>query len=504
MTIIKNKETNSEKSFLLKMNIIYVLCIVLHLFYGVFGLLSNVVPLIVYNILGCALYFYLLNLNKKGYSFLAAVISLIDILSYTVLMTFLIGTNIMFHTILLSVIAMTFTLDSKVSSKIKIFTAIFTGFIYMFIESGFISFNPLYSFTENQIQLLRITNSFIAIMPILYIMTVYDNFRLKLITEEQNTSRLLSSIKHLINETNNKTLLIESSIESIDNAVNKSNESINNIENKSQHVLSSQQENFSSVESVVLEVNKLKKGLKSLKEQSNNIYTESNNASIFINDGFEQIKQVNSDVELLQTNSNEIKELMTKLSDAISLINNTSNVIVSIAQSTNMLSLNASIESSRNGANKNGFGVIASEIRSLADQCKYSSTEIVNTTNEIFDRIKKVSNSIDINNILISNVYKAVQETNMNFNNILTSIDSIINQVDSINNLSENELISINNLALISNELNSTIEKTLFSCTDIADEISNQVIIEDDIREHISKLNTLSLELKNTVEKIKP
>lgn len=500
---MKNNETTSEKSFLLKMNVIYLLCIVMHLFYCIFGVVCSNFPLIIYNGLGCILYTYIIRLNKNEHSFLAAILSLIDILIYTILMIFIAGTSVMFHTILLSIIAMTFTLDSKVSSKTKLFTAVFTSAIYILIESSLFVINPWYTFSANQIKLLRLVNSFITIMPILYIMTVYDSFRLKLIIEEKNMSNLLSSIKHLIAETNKKTASIEMSLHSIDDAVNKSNVSITNIENKSQTVLSSQQENFSGVENVVLESNKLKDGLNILKEKADSISAESSNASIYITNGFEKMKQVNLDVNALKDNSNEVKELMTNLLDAISLIKNASNVIVSIAQSTNMLSLNASIESSRSGQNKNGFGVIASEIRNLADECKNSSTEIVEITGEIFDRIKKVSDSININNTLISNVSNIVQETNLDFNNILTSIKSIKEQVNVINNLSESEVDSINNLVSISNGLNSTIESTLFSCTDIASEISNQVVIEENIREHISKLNILSLELKNIVEKIK-
>src|SRR6185295_7635857 len=52
------------------------------------------------------------------------------------------------------------------------------------------------------------------------------------------------------------------------------------------------------------------------------------------------------------------------------------NTITIIAERTNLLSLNASIEAARAGDAGRGFAVVAEEIRNLADRCAKASADV--------------------------------------------------------------------------------------------------------------------------------
>ncbi|MDR1612264.1 MAG: methyl-accepting chemotaxis protein [Planctomycetota bacterium] len=76
---------------------------------------------------------------------------------------------------------------------------------------------------------------------------------------------------------------------------------------------------------------------------------------------------------------------MRAIADQSKSINAILKTIDSIAFQTNILALNAAVEAARAGRNGKGFGVVAAEVRSLANR----SAQSVDTTREVLDRTNK-------------------------------------------------------------------------------------------------------------------
>ncbi len=71
-------------------------------------------------------------------------------------------------------------------------------------------------------------------------------------------------------------------------------------------------------------------------------------------------------------------------------------VVSLITQQTNMLSLNASIESARAGEAGKGFAVVANEVKELSRQTKSATKEIALKIDFIQTQIKRVEESVII------------------------------------------------------------------------------------------------------------
>ncbi|NHW59947.1 methyl-accepting chemotaxis protein, partial [Escherichia coli] len=69
------------------------------------------------------------------------------------------------------------------------------------------------------------------------------------------------------------------------------------------------------------------------------------------------------------TTMDEISDSSNKIADIINVINN-------IAFQTNILALNASVETARAGTHGRGFMVVANEVRNLAVDSAKAATEI--------------------------------------------------------------------------------------------------------------------------------
>ncbi len=85
----------------------------------------------------------------------------------------------------------------------------------------------------------------------------------------------------------------------------------------------------------------------------------------------------------------------------IDIYKNTSENIVSIANKTNLLSLNASIEAARAGEQGRGFAVVAEEIRKLSTSIK---TLIVKDNQQAEETIPMVDESVSAIKTLIESI----------------------------------------------------------------------------------------------------
>ena len=80
--------------------------------------------------------------------------------------------------------------------------------------------------------------------------------------------------------------------------------------------------------------------------------------------------------ESLQARVNQIAEQILNLSQQTHQIGTISTLVSDLATQTNMLALNAAVEAARAGEHGKGFGVVATEIRKLADQSRKSAEQI--------------------------------------------------------------------------------------------------------------------------------
>ncbi|ULO06081.1 methyl-accepting chemotaxis protein [Paenibacillus sp. 19GGS1-52] len=130
---------------------------------------------------------------------------------------------------------------------------------------------------------------------------------------------------------------------------------------------------------------------------------------------------------------NELKETTTSVIKVLE-------VMKSITQQTNILSLNASIEASRAGEAGHGFMVVAREIRQLADQSKRNIAIVGDITDRIMidmnDTVAALSEVAPLFKEQIisvqdtSNIFESVQEQ---MNHFIARLESVTMSIDGLN-----------------------------------------------------------------------
>lgn len=131
----------------------------------------------------------------------------------------------------------------------------------------------------------------------------------------------------------------------------------------------------------------------------------------------------------------EAMSIVTELQKSVNNLDKIVNVINAISKQINLLSLNASIEAARAGDAGKGFGVVALEIRNLADQSVNSGKEIGNNVKLIKD---KINSTIDIVRLLTGKSEEQLDAAS-EVNKAFIKIDhAVTNVVEQLNGLKEN------------------------------------------------------------------
>ncbi len=125
----------------------------------------------------------------------------------------------------------------------------------------------------------------------------------------------------------------------------------------------------------------------------------------------------------------EIVKTVAFLTNKIKDITLFVDAIESIASQTNLLALNAAIEAARAGDAGRGFGVVAEEIRGLADQSHNSTEQIKNLVSNIQAESEKAITAMNKMNTVSEDETEAVSAAEQVFTKMATSIEAIVDKI---------------------------------------------------------------------------
>lgn len=164
-----------------------------------------------------------------------------------------------------------------------------------------------------------------------------------------------------------------------------------------------------------------------------------------VTDVTQQVVNASGEAKKAQEHLGALKGRMHELEEATATIDGLVTVVRNVADQTNLLALNAAIEAARAGELGRGFGVVASEVRTLAEQSRESVSEITAQINNIKNHVASMGEGIHIINTSFANNVQAV-----------TSVDdSVHGLVDIFGNIDK----AVARLAPVTQEQSATFEE---------------------------------------------
>ncbi|HEX3022694.1 MAG TPA: HAMP domain-containing methyl-accepting chemotaxis protein, partial [Lachnospiraceae bacterium] len=223
-----------------------------------------------------------------------------------------------------------------------------------------------------------------------------------------------------------------------------------------------------------VEMENLSAKLDLINENSNVMEKLSNDTKILSSKGLSMIDVLIDKSNHTKVSTTNVNTIVVDMYESAKQINAISDTLSSITSQTNLLSLNASIESARAGEAGRGFAVVANEIRLLAEQSTASTEDIKGIIAGIQKKTDAVLEAIQSTQAVVNEQDVAVNQTKKIFDDILVSIERMIKQVDEVRtyifNVVENKKTletDIESISAISEETASASEEVTASTEEI-------------------------------------
>lgn len=184
-------------------------------------------------------------------------------------------------------------------------------------------------------------------------------------------------------------------------------------------------------------------------------------------EGRRDMNQVNDAMKKIQVSMHTLGDSIGEVGQAAVKIDEITNTISNIAEETNLLALNASIEAARAGDAGKGFAVVASEIKKLAEtsasaaeeisQLINSVTGLINTTvsqsKENMEEIVQSTELVDTACVTFDKIYQSINATNETVQNMIEKVKQVDDVATSVAAITEEQSASAQEIEATSVEI---------------------------------------------------
>lgn len=277
---------------------------------------------------------------------------------------------------------------------------------------------------------------------------------------------------------------------------NKIQEEVEVLASSGQEILSSiteassgTSETAAAVSETTTTVEELKQTAQLAAEKAKNVSEVSDDALKVLQSSEKSLESTIQGMSRIQDGMGTISESILKLSEQSQAIGKIIDTVNELAEQSHLLAVNAAIEAAKAGDQGKGFGVVAGEVRSLAEQSKQATVQVRAILSEIQNATGAVVMATEQGSKAVANGMSQSKETTDSIRSISDRMNLVAESASQIAITSDQQLIGVGQVTVAMNN--------------IKDASNEQVDHIKQIESGVQSLNHVSNNLKKLVSEYK-
>ena len=255
-----------------------------------------------------------------------------------------------------------------------------------------------------------------------------------------------------------------------------------------------------NLEEAAGEMNELSATVEEIASSSADVAETARQAAERADEGREQAAAATEEIGAIEAESQQAAEQVEALESEIEEIGEIVAMIDEIAEQTNMLALNASIEAANAGGSGDGFAVVADEIKSLADEAGSATDEVDErieavqaTTDETVDDIERMRDSVERG---VETIEAAVQQ----FDDVADAVADAESGVAEISDATDDQAASTEEVVAMVDEVSDLSEDTAGEATNVSSASEEQAASINEVAQNVDEMADLAGDLDDLVD----
>ncbi|RHT91692.1 methyl-accepting chemotaxis protein [Clostridium sp. AM27-31LB] len=317
------------------------------------------------------------------------------------------------------------------------------------------------------------------------------------------TKSLRESLGNMIGAISDNTLSLDVASQDMSNIAGQASDAMDSISENLKSVLESAKNQAEVTASVDDNVNNINMMLKQTGDEADGL---SDAADDMLGTGREvdnSLKNLyNSNEEVLDA-IERIRKQTSETDISVDKIKEAVNLIASIAEETNLLSLNASIEAARAGESGKGFAVVAVEISKLAEQSNAASADIEKMIMDLGQNSERTVETMEMVQDAINRQSDDMNNTRKIFEKVKDRINLVAKGVANIREATERLEGETTYIAEDINGLNTAANKNMKNVKETMEAGEEVLKVVKNVSSMSVNVNTAANEMMQSVEKFR-